>query len=305
MSGPSRPGEYDGVTGSDADGDGVDDASDNCPSLFNPIRPMDNGTQADADGDGDGDLCDATPIGDDYDGDGVANDDDVCPVESDDQTDTDGDGKGDTCDPCEDVSNPLTGCPAALATITEIQDGTLSEGDGASISGVIVTGYDSSGFTAQDPNAAEVPYSGVYVYTGSDPGVAIGDEVTASGSVDEYYDLTELIASSWSITGSGSISPTTVSISDAASEAYEGVLITVTAEVTDAAYDCSVDGSSCSDADLWELGGSAGVLAYDRLYSDSDWTSNIGSEGDDATVTGVMGYRYDRRRLQPRTSSDF
>ena len=35
---------------------------DNCPHVFNPIRPMDNGKQADADGDGVGDACDVCPL---------------------------------------------------------------------------------------------------------------------------------------------------------------------------------------------------------------------------------------------------
>lgn len=71
----------------DTDGDGVDDADDNCPDTA-------NGDQADADGDGTGDACD-----DDIDGDGVANDDDNCPdTENADQADSDGDGTGDECD---------------------------------------------------------------------------------------------------------------------------------------------------------------------------------------------------------------
>ena len=56
--------------------------SDNCPTVFNPIRPVDNGAQADADGDGVGDACDPCPLDksamscavvdpDDVDGDGV------------------------------------------------------------------------------------------------------------------------------------------------------------------------------------------------------------------------------------------
>jgi len=43
---PSRPGEYDGsITATDADGDGVADDVDNCPNVFNPVRPVDGDTQ--------------------------------------------------------------------------------------------------------------------------------------------------------------------------------------------------------------------------------------------------------------------
>jgi hypothetical protein len=46
----------------DRDGDGVPDATDNCPTVFNPIRPLDNGAQADFDHDGLGDPCDPDPL---------------------------------------------------------------------------------------------------------------------------------------------------------------------------------------------------------------------------------------------------
>jgi hypothetical protein len=60
---PSRPGEYTGQpTADDADGDGIADAVDDCPRVFNPVRPVDAGVQADADGDGIGDACDGTPV---------------------------------------------------------------------------------------------------------------------------------------------------------------------------------------------------------------------------------------------------
>ena len=60
---PSRPGEYTGQPAAgDADGDGIADAADDCPRVFNPIRPVDGGTQADGDGDGIGDACDAEPL---------------------------------------------------------------------------------------------------------------------------------------------------------------------------------------------------------------------------------------------------
>jgi cysteine-rich repeat protein len=49
-------------TADDSDGDGIPDSGDNCPKVFNPIRPMDGGAQPDADGDGVGDPCDPCPL---------------------------------------------------------------------------------------------------------------------------------------------------------------------------------------------------------------------------------------------------
>ncbi len=59
----------------DADGDGVLDTLDNCPSTGNP-------SLADADADGAGDACDASPRGDDADGDAKPALDDRCPTVS-------------------------------------------------------------------------------------------------------------------------------------------------------------------------------------------------------------------------------
>jgi hypothetical protein len=50
------------VTATDRDGDGIPDSTDDCPLVFNPVRPMDDGAQADADGDGLGDACDPCPL---------------------------------------------------------------------------------------------------------------------------------------------------------------------------------------------------------------------------------------------------
>jgi len=97
----------------DVDGDGINDADDNCPFTYNP-------NQEDSDGDGDGDRCDNCPetwnpnqedadndgigdacetVGNDYDNDGVLDGDDNCPaMYNPDQEDWDKDGIGDACD---------------------------------------------------------------------------------------------------------------------------------------------------------------------------------------------------------------
>jgi thermitase len=59
----------------DSDGDGVSNASDNCPTAP-------NGGQTDADGDRVGDVCDPAPRGPDADGDGKPALDDVCPTQA-------------------------------------------------------------------------------------------------------------------------------------------------------------------------------------------------------------------------------
>ena len=59
---PYRDSYPNGTSATDADGDGVPDATDDCPQIFNPPRPMDGTSQADADGDGFGDACDAKPL---------------------------------------------------------------------------------------------------------------------------------------------------------------------------------------------------------------------------------------------------
>ncbi len=74
----------------DSDGDGVLDASDNCPNIVNP-------DQADANGNRIGDACEFITVDDD--GDGIPNEVDNCPfTPNPEQADSDGDGIGDQCD---------------------------------------------------------------------------------------------------------------------------------------------------------------------------------------------------------------
>ena len=83
----------------DSDGDGIPDAADDCPMVFDP-------EQHDTDHDGVGDACQGGPLPD-TDGDGIPDASDNCPtVPNPDQADRDGDGVGDACDDCPDTPDP-------------------------------------------------------------------------------------------------------------------------------------------------------------------------------------------------------
>jgi hypothetical protein len=109
----------------DRDGDGVNDADDNCPDVA-------NADQNDSDGDGAGDACDPCPDDGDNDADldGVCGDLDNCPATpNSEQADTDADGDGDACDTDDDgdgVDDAVDNCP-----LTDNADQSDADGDGA------------------------------------------------------------------------------------------------------------------------------------------------------------------------------
>lgn len=218
---PRRAAGSDGVPGyglptkTDKDGDGVPNASDNCSTVFNPIRPIDHGVQADADGDGVGDACDACPqnggtcpalSNDDLDGDGVDNGSDNCPVTSNaPQADSDGDGIGDPCD----CSTTRCEVPIEVARDEEAM-GYPGVGALVTIRGLNVTAVRYNGFFMQaDPATVPVDYGnvGIHVYLGSQPTVAIGNEVDVSGTLFDYFGMNEMHDNIVTVTDSGTTLP--------------------------------------------------------------------------------------------------
>ena len=319
---------YSGMTmAGDADSDGVADASDNCPTVFNPARPLDGAKQGDADSDGAGDACDPCPLAMgascavpdpyDVDGDGLASYVDNCAsVSNADQADADGDFKGDACDPCPTEANPgAQKCPADPTTIYALQDATdpLHPAAGTPVNvSCVVTAVASKMFWCQDPKGG--PYSGIAVYVNAKPTydgtkpVLVGDSVTIDADYVEYQGVSELEQPTVTYVGAGTVPAAAVvaaadlATGGAQAEAYEGVFVrvnnvTVTNANPDAPSDydeIAVTGGLRVDDLVMDAGGTGGA------FDNASYT--VGAAF--ASLTGVMHFSFSNTKLAPRSAAD-
>jgi cytosine/adenosine deaminase-related metal-dependent hydrolase len=309
---PTRP-EYDGgITEDDVDGDGIANDADNCPDVFNPMRPLEQ-SQGDADQDGIGDVCDTCPLdnsdacmgleGADLDADGVLNGDDNCPLQPNaDQADADDDGKGDACDGCELPNPGVAGCAVPIAAVRNPDHPDHpAVGTPVTVSGVYVTALrsDGAGFVVQDDSLE--PWTGISVFGGA-TGLQIGDRVTVSGVYDEYYEVSQLADATVTVEASGALpfDPIAVPIADLVApgtgEGYESMLVSIGAvSITNA----NPDGAD--DYDEFEVTG--GYRIDDLIFMDMDNTCAVDDTFDG--ITGVQGYSFGDYKLLPRDANDF
>ena len=336
---PYRDTYPDGITTADRDGDGISDGADDCPSVFNPVRLMDNGIQSDSDGDGVGDACDRCPLdatntctkpdANDSDGDGITNDHDNCPeVVNADQADSDNDGYGNACDDCP-TANP--GATACVTTVQDIRDpsrpGHVKSGVNVTLTDMYVTAVlpnagTSRGYFLQ---AGTDVFSGIAVNTGSRPaGVVVGNKVTITGYYFEDFSFSTINSPTVVITDPGTtlpFAPIAVTTSDIATggpkaEAYEGMLVQVSA-VTDGApvtitnnlphgaglkYDNPVAYDIVITNSLY-LGDGA-WSRYGHLTTDPIPAPDFANGTVFTSVTGVLDYFYYHEQLWPRNAAD-
>ncbi len=117
----------------DADGDGIADAIDNCPSIA-------NADQTNTDGDSEGDACDA-----DDDNDGVPDVSDAFPLDPTESVDTDGDRIGNNAD-TDDDNDGLPDLLDAAPLDADADDDGLVDGIDPDVIGNVVAGLPDSAF---------------------------------------------------------------------------------------------------------------------------------------------------------------
>lgn len=185
---------------------------------------------------------------------------------------------------------------------------TWVDSGAVTVSGIVTAGYGVTGsrnFFLEMSQGG--PWSGIMVYIPSSAGdfpVNVGDSLTVTGSVSEYYDNTELIVSdTTNIVRNGTATvPDPAIISTAhldtsatssygpdSAEAYEGVLVKVlNAFVTDTT--APHDGFQITDGD-----------GYAIVYNSYSYTPHV---GDPLNVTGIVHTHYDWYKIRPRSVDD-
>jgi cytosine/adenosine deaminase-related metal-dependent hydrolase len=302
-----------GITAGDKDGDGVPDAQDNCPDVFNPVRPMDGNTQLDSDGDGIGDACDPCPLdptntckkpdANDIDGDGIPNGIDNCPeVPNPGQEDANNNGTGDACE-----------VAAPVLDVTSLRDPNAADhpaqGSPVKITNVYVIGIKSigqnQGYYVQKNSTN--PLSGLYVNTGSSvrpTNIAIGNRITVEGTYQELYDLTQITNPTVTVDSTSTTlpfnpvviaDPSTIATGGAQGEQYEAMLcqvnnVSVVTQNPDAP----------NDYDEFQVTGNLRV--GDQLYSALDNTYAVGTTF--PKIVGVCTFTYANRKIWPRSAAD-
>ncbi len=181
----------------------------------------------------------------------------------------------------------------AQTPISEVQgrqDKSPLEGQSVTITGIVTGVSSGNGYFVQDGDAA---WTGVYVYDPSrNPMPISGDSVIITGTVAEYYNLTEIkTLTSFQILASGKEIPAPVEVKTGeVAEQYEGVLVKVL-------------NAKCTNTNLgygeWAADdGSGQVVINDFIFKFTP------EEGISYSITGVVDFSYEVYKIEPRSADD-
>ena len=153
-------------------------------------------------------------------------------------------------------------------------------------------------FYIQDSNSES--WNGVYVYDTTVMPI-IGDEIQLTGSVTEYYGVTEItdIVAFNVVSTENEVSPTVVQTGDIGltcsntGEAYEGVLV----ELNFATIE------TIDEYGNWYVNDGSGTTKIDDYFFDGDWTTPE-TETEYGSIVGTVHYSYGEYVIYPRFASD-
>jgi len=175
-------------------------------------------------------------------------------------------------------------------TIQEIQgeeDDSPLAGQEVTTTGVVTAAF-GDGFFMQDGSAM---WSAIYVFGFADAPL-VGDEVSVTATVDEFYGLTELVSvSDVTVISSGNDLPEPIALStnDVNQEGYECMLVTVEGECTNSdlgfgEFELNDGSGSCRVDDLLYLFSAQETISY--------------------SVTGPAYYSFGDFKIVPRDAED-
>jgi len=196
--------------------------------------------------------------------------------------------------------NAIATPPPTITSIYDIQYTTASPANSPELGNIVTTrgvvtgvfqiGGDLDRFFIQDGNGA---YNGIFIYENTYT-VAVGDSVLVTGTVQEYFGLTELgFVSNVTILNSGNTLPTPSVVTNATivNEEWEGVLVTVQDAI------CTTVTDPFGEWIVNDPSAGANLNIDDNLMP-ATFTSVLGNGYD---IIGVRHYSFSENVLLPRT----
>lgn len=212
-----------------------------------------------------------------------------------------------------DLSVGLRTIEQVQSTLTPGTDASVFDGAPVNVSGIVTAAPGMFGdniFYLQNHWSVDPAFRGIAVFSGGSlvGQIALGDSVTVSADVDEYFEFTELrMHFTESFTNHGQVGeiqgfelntssmlPDSVGVVPA-SEPWESVLLT---------FKNSVVTNSSAGFGEWVIDNTAPRTGQETRVDDFANYAYVPALGDSITVRGVVEFAFGQYKVQPRNDSD-